>query len=289
MSNHNHKSEHNHCKCEHHHHHHHHVKNIKLAFFLNLFFSIFELIGGVFTNSIAIISDAIHDFGDALSIGLAYYLEKKSNKEPDNKFSLGYHRFSILGSFITCTILVIGSLITLLNGVLRLFNPQTINYNGMIIIAIVGVFINGFSVFKTSHHHNHLNEKSINLHLLEDMLGWIIVLIGSILMKFFNITILDSIMTIGLSLFIGINAFKNIISTFKIFLNITPENINIEEIKSKIKAIDNSIEIKELSIWKLSDNINICILKITCNNNCKNNIKILLKEYNIEKIYIEIE
>ena len=111
-------------------------KNILVAFVLNLLFSIFEFVGGIFTGSVAIISDAIHDIGDALSIGISYFLEKKSKKQPDDVYTYGYARYSVIGSVITTLILLFGSVMVIYNAILRIINPVPINYNGMILFAV---------------------------------------------------------------------------------------------------------------------------------------------------------
>ena len=170
-------------------------KNILVAFLLNLLFSIIELIGGIITNSVAIISDSIHDMGDAISVGISYFLEVKSNKKPDNNYTYGYIRYSVLGSVITTLILLMGSIFVIYNAIVRIFNPVEINYNGMIIFAILGVVINFFAAYFTKEGYS-LNQKAVNLHMLEDVLGWAVVLIGAIVMKFTNIIIIDSILSI---------------------------------------------------------------------------------------------
>ena len=152
-------------------------KNILGAFILNVTFSVLEFIGGALTNSVAIISDSIHDMGDAISIGLSYFLEKKSKKKPDKKYTYGYIRYSILGGLITTVILIIGSSLVIYNSIIRIFNPVEINYNGMIIFAIFGVVINFMAAYLTREGDS-INQKSVNLHMLEDVLGWIVVLIG---------------------------------------------------------------------------------------------------------------
>ena len=111
-------------------------KNILIAFLLNISFSILEFIGGVFSNSVAIMSDAIHDLGDATSIGVSYFLERKSKKGPDEKYTYGYIRYSVMGSLITTVILLVGSLIVIFNSIKRIINPVEVNYNGMLIFAI---------------------------------------------------------------------------------------------------------------------------------------------------------
>ena len=168
-------------------------KNILIAFLLNFIFSVFELVGGFLTNSISIATDAIHDVGDAFSIAISYFLEKKSNKHPDNIYTYGYARYSILGAIITIFILIGGSIFMLVNAVKRLFNPIDINYNGMLFFAIIGLIVNLIASYITKDGDS-LNQRSVNLHMLEDVLNWFIVLIGAILMKVTDIRIIDSLL-----------------------------------------------------------------------------------------------
>lgn len=226
------------------------LKNIKLAFVLNLFFSIFELIGGLFTNSISIISDAIHDFGDAISIAISIMLEKKSIKQPDNKYTYGYLRYSVLGACTTSLILFCGSILVIYNAIDRLFNPVEVNYNGMLVFSIIGIIVNFVAAYKTSKSHN-LNEKAVNLHMLEDVLGWLLVFIGSIIMKFFDVSVIDPILSIGISVFMIINVCKNLHSIFDIFLEKTPKGIDIEHLKTHLMSIDGVIDVHHIHIWTM--------------------------------------
>jgi len=176
-------------------------RNILIAFILNLSFSIFEFIGGIFTGSVAIMSDAVHDIGDAASIGVSYLLEKKGEK------------YSLIGAFITTLTLLIGSIVTICNAIGRLIDPTQINYDGMIVFAIVGVCVNLCAAFVTREGDS-LNQKAVNLHMLEDVLGWIVVLVGAVVMRFTDFSLLDPIMSIGVSAFILINAIRNLIEIF---------------------------------------------------------------------------
>ncbi|MFV8214551.1 cation diffusion facilitator family transporter, partial [Streptococcus pluranimalium] len=117
-------------------------KNILVAFLLNALFAIVELIGGVLTGSVAIFSDAIHDLGDAVAIGIAYVLERKSKQGPDDTYSYGYQRYSILGSIITTVILLVGSSLVIYHAIERLWHPVPVQYNGMILLAIMGLSVN---------------------------------------------------------------------------------------------------------------------------------------------------
>ena len=267
-------------------------KNILIAFLLNLFFSIFELIGGIFTNSIAIISDAIHDFGDSISIGVSYFLEKKSKKKPDNKYTFGYTRYSVLGAIITNTILIIGSSLVIYNAILRIINPQEINHNGMIILAIVGAVINIIAAYFTKEGES-LNQKAVNLHMLEDVLGWITVLIGAVVIKFTNITIIDPILSILVAIYILIHAIKSFKKIFNLFLEKTPEDIEIDELKEHILNIKGVEGIHHIHIWSMDGINNYATMHIVTEtkklDELKKEIKDELKEHGISHTTIETE
>ena len=267
-------------------------KNILIAFILNIGFSIYELLGGFFTNSISIMSDAIHDFGDALSIGISLVLEKISKKKPNETYTYGYVRYSVLGALITTIVLTLGSVFVIIGGINRILNPETINYNGMIIFAIFGVIINFFAAYFTREGES-LNQKAVNLHMLEDVLGWVVVLIGSILMKFTDISLIDSIMSIGIALFILINAFKNMKSILDLFLEKTPKNISVEEIKKHLLEIKGVIDVHHVHIWSIDGYNNYSTMHIVTDEKnikeLKNKIREEMNEHGICHSTIEIE
>jgi len=239
-------------------------KNILVAFILNLFFSVFEFFGGIFTGSVAIISDAVHDMGDAASIGISYFLEKKSRKKPDEKYTYGYARYSVMGSIITTLILLCGSVAVVYNAILRIINPVTINYNGMIIFAVFGVAVNALAAFVTHGGHS-LNQKAVSLHMLEDVLGWIVVLIGAVVMRFTDFAILDAILSICVALFIFINAFKNLKEVLDLFLEKTPKGIYVSEIKEHISEIDGVIGVHHVHIWSMDGESNFATMHVVTN------------------------
>ena len=225
-------------------------KKILLAFLLNLFFAVFEFVGGAFTGSIAIISDAIHDMGDAFSIGVSYVLEKVGSKKPDEKYTYGYYRYSVLGGVVQSTILLCGSVLVAYNAVLRLIDPVTVNYNGMILIAVVGFVVNFAAAWFTSGGES-INQKAINLHMLEDVLGWVIVLAGAIVMRFTDWWFIDPVLSMGLAAFIGIHALKNLKAVLDIFLQKTPAGIDAGEIMHHLTEIDGVESAHHLHIWSL--------------------------------------
>ena len=209
-------------------------KNFKTVFLLNFGFTIFEIIGGILTNSIAIISDALHDLGDSISIALAWFLEKYSHKESDNKYTYGYGRFSLLGALINAMVLIIGSTFVLANAIPRVIEPQATNAEGMIIFAIVGVIVNGAAVFKLKNEES-MNARVMMLHLLEDVLGWIAILAVAIALLFWQTYILDAILSIVITLYILFNVTINLKKTIALFLQATPDHVQIEMIDEKLK------------------------------------------------------
>ena len=266
-------------------------RNILIAFLLNLGFAIIEFFGGMFTNSVAIMSDAIHDLGDALSIGLSYILEKKSHKDADNLYTYGYSRYSVLGAVITSVILLVGSVFVISRSVMRLITPEPVNYEGMIIFAVFGVIINFLAAYCTKDGDS-MNQKSVNLHMLEDVLGWVIVLIGSILMKFTDIVYIDSILSLGVSLFILVNSVKLLLSAIDLFLEKTPNGISVAELKEHLLEIEGIISVHDLHIWSL-DGVNHCAtLHVVVDDHFKSTkrkVREELHEHGIAHVTIEME
>lgn len=266
-------------------------KNILIAFILNIAFSIFELIGGLFTGSIAILSDSLHDIGDALSIGISYFLEKKSKKEADDKYTYGYIRYSVLGSIITTVILLVGSTFVIYESIIRFFNPVQVNYNGMIIFAVFGVIVNTIATYVT-HDGDSLNQKSVNLHMLEDVLGWIVVLIGAILMRFTNISYIDSILSIIVAMFIFVSAFSNMKQIVNLFLEKAPDNVDVEHIKKHILEIKGVEGVHHIHVRSIDGVNNFATLHVVVNkysHDIKVRIKEELVEHNVTHSTVELE
>ena len=267
-------------------------KNILIAFLLNISFSIFEFFGGLFTNSVAILSDSIHDLGDAVSIGISYFMERKSKKPSDNKYTYGYIRYSVLGGVITTTILLVGSILVIISAIKRLINPVEVNYQGMIIFAVIGVILNFIAAYVTKEGES-INQKSVNLHMLEDVLGWIVVLVGAIIMNFTDIKILDPIMCIGVALFILFNALKNLKIVLDLFLEKTPNDIDIEELKKHLLEIEDVEDIHHIHIWSIDGFNNYATMHIVSKSKniskVKHEIREELLEHNICHAILETE
>lgn len=266
-------------------------RNIFWAFLLNLLFSVFEFIGGAIIGSVAIISDALHDASDAASIGISYLLEKKSKQEPDENYTYGYTRYSVIGGLITTTILIFGSIVVVIKAIERIINPNEINYDGMIIFGIVGIVVNLIAAFLT-HQGDSLNQKAVNLHLLEDVLGWAVVLVGAIIMRFTNLSIIDPIMSIAVAVYISVSAVKMLKTVLDIFLQKTPDGFSVKEIKGHILEIKGVIDVHHIHIWSMDGQIGCCTMHIVTDENSKNiksAVREELKEHGISHATLELE
>ncbi|MCL2055965.1 MAG: cation diffusion facilitator family transporter [Oscillospiraceae bacterium] len=273
-------------------HSHNHEDNIGMAFFLNFSFTIIEVIGGILTNSVAIISDAVHDFGDSLSLALAWYFQRKSKKGGDAKYTYGYRRYSLIGAVITSIVLVIGSVYILSEAAARLFAPQETNAAGMFWLAVLGITANGIGALKTRKASS-INERVVSLHLLEDVLGWAAVLIGSALMYFTGLTVIDPILSFGIAFFVLYNVVKNIRQVIPIFLQCAPDGIGKEHILGKLYSIEEVEDVHDLHIWALDEENNILTAHVAVNcaptPELKEKLRDVLKHEGIQHPTIELE
>lgn len=264
-------------------------KKILIAFILNILFAIIEFIGGIVTGSIAILSDAVHDIGDSLSIGISYIMERLSVRSENHKYTYGYRRYSLLGGLITLTILLLGTLFVIINAFSRLFNPIVVNYDGMIILALVGCAMNFAAGMIT--HSNSINQKAVSLHLFEDMFGWITVLIGAIIIKFTQWYFIDPILSIGVSIFIGIHAVKGLLEIIDVFLIKTPKNINVDYIKQSLLIIPGIKDVHSIRIWSIDNENHVATLHVVAQYSptLKQIIRNVLEKHNIYNSTIEFE
>ena len=220
------------------------------AFVLNVCFTIIEFIGGWLTNSTAIMADAVHDLGDSLSIGLSWLLSRLSGRKADGVFTYGYHRFSLLGALINGVVLIAGSLWILSEAVPRLANPTMPHAVGMFWLAILGVVVNGYAAYKLSHGKT-LNERVLNLHLLEDVLGWVAVLIVAIVLLFVDWPIIDPLLSIAFTLFILINVVRNIVTTVSLLMQATPDKALHDQVVSEMLSMEPVSGVHHLHLWSL--------------------------------------
>lgn len=285
----------------HHHHHHGHpdssdTKNLATAFFLNLGFTIIELIGGFWTNSVAIMADAIHDLGDSLSLGLAWYLQKVSKKDASASFTYGYRRFSLLGAILTALILIIGGFIVIYESIPRLIHVEETNAVGMIGLALLGVVVNGLAVWRTRSGES-MNEQMVSWHLLEDVLGWVVVLIGALVMYFFEAPFIDPLLSIGITFWVIYNVVRQLAKAVKIVLQAAPDDIDQTEIRAAILALPAVEAVHHLHLWSL-DGLKV-IMSVHIQSSIqgsllrlqpvKADIRKLLHSFGVDHVTIEME
>lgn len=264
-----------------------------IAFTLNLAFAFFELFAGFISGSVAITSDAIHDFGDSFSIAISFFLEKYSQKRANSKYSFGYARYSVLGSIITTIVLILGSSFVVLNAVLRLFNPTPIIYDQMIIFAIFGIIVNGLATALTLRA-NSLNQKAVNLHMLEDVLNWVVILVGAVIMRLTDLPILDPLLSISVAIFLVFKAIKNLRDELDLFLFKTPADINPSDIRHALLELPEVENVHHLHFWSIDGYENYATLHAVPKHSVsalatKTAIRCALKDFHITHVTIELE
>ncbi len=279
-----------------HHHESHETKNVRTAFVLNLLFALLEIAGGFYANSMAILSNALHDAGDALAIGLSWYLSAVSRRGRTPAFSYGYRRLSPLTALVNGLVILAGSAIILYHSVPRIFHPEPASSRGMFIFAVAGVVVNGAAAYRLKGGGT-MNERMIMLHLLEDVLGWLAVLAVSVVMFFGNAPQLDPILAVLITLFIVWNAAKNLKGTMTIFMQGVPEEVDIVEIEQKLLELDGVKGIHDLHVWTLDGIHHVASLHVVVEKplgvvemvKIKNQIRKVTAGFHIDHATIEVE
>lgn len=220
------------------------------AFLLNLSFSIIEFIGGWLTNSTAIMADAVHDLGDSLSIGSGWLLDRLGNRKPDSQFTYGYRRLSLVGALVNGLVLISGSIWVISEALPRLLDPVMPHTEGMIALAVLGVTVNSFAAYKLKAGKT-LNEKILNWHLMEDVFGWLAVLLVALVMPIVDMPILDPLLSVGFTLFILINVVKTVLKTGRLFIQATPSANTVDTITQSLRSLDKVESVHHLHLWSL--------------------------------------
>jgi len=270
--------------------------HLKTAFFLNFGFTILEIAGGLWTNSTAIIADAVHDLGDSLSLGLAWFLNRYAQKGRTSQYSYGYRRYSLLGALINTIILIIGGIIILFQAIPRLLQPETTHAPGMIGLAVIGILINGLAAFRLRGGKSS-NVRVAGWHLLEDLLGWVAVLIVSIILLFTDLYILDPVLSIMITLYVMVNMIRNLKQTFGLFLQAVPSEVDIREIEAKLRAIDQVQSTHHTHIWSLDGEHHVLTTHLVVDSEVareeilqiKKKVTDLAEAQDFEHVTIEIE
>lgn len=283
--------------------HHHHIhlhsdvagKNILSAFFINLTFTVISIIGGWLTNSMAIISDSIHDLGCTLSIALAWVFERIAGHKPTPRFTFGYRRFTLLGAFVNAFILLGGSSVVLYESIGRMAHPEEVDAEGMLWFALLAILFKGLAAWRTWKGAS-VNQRMVSLHLLGDCLGWVAVLLGSIVMLFVKVPLLDPILSVLISCYILYNVVHNLIVAFRIVLEGVPSSIDYKELKDEVSALPHITEIRELRVWSLDNEHHAAEVHLTTMLSrleevevLKESLRAILGKYGVVKTTIEVK
>ena len=228
---------------------------IRTAFFLNLVFSLIEVAGGFFTNSLAILSDALHDLGDSFSIGFSWFMESRA-RPGRGSFSYGFRRLSLLAALVNAVVLLVGSVFILSRAIPRLLAPEPTHPGGMLVLAILGILVNGAAVLRLRNGKS-LNEQMVAWHLLEDILGWAAVLAVSVALLITDIHILDPLLSILITCFVLYNVVRNLHKTLAIFLQAAPPDLDLAALDLALGAIEGVLSTHHTHAWSLDGAHNV--------------------------------
>lgn len=232
-----------------------------MALILNFTFSIIEIVGGFWTGSVAILSDAVHDLGDSLALALAYVMERMSAKSSNARYSYGYRRMSLLSALITCGFLIAAAIGVLIQAIPRLINPVKPNVDGMLALAVLGIAVNGYGAWRL-HKGQTMNERVVSWHLIEDVVGWVAVLIGAVVMRFVDAPIIDPLLSIGFTLFILYRVLGSLRQTLGLFLQATPDGIDLNGLRRDIGALSGVRGSHDAHLWSLDGESHVLTLHV---------------------------
>ena len=268
-------------------------KNMTIAFLLNFSFAIIEFIFGLLFNSSAVLADAVHDTGDALAIGLSTLFEKISTKKEDREYTLGYKRYSLLGALLTSVILLVGSILVIVENVPKLFAPEKVNYDGMLVLGIVAIVVNTAASRVVGHGHSH-NESILSLHFLEDILGWIAVIVVSLILRFTDWYFLDPLLSLIIAGFILSKALPKFWENIQIFLDHVPSDVDLSQLYQELAALENVRAITQLNVWTTDGLEKFAMLHICLENpnllaETQTSLRQKLLAYGIAKVTIQTD
>lgn len=250
-------------------------KNLVYSILLNILITVAQLVGGIISGSLALISDALHNFSDVLSLGFSLFAHKLSRKKASINQTFGYKRAELIAAFVNAITLVVVALILTYGAIERLFNQHPIQSGLVIWLAILGIAVNGFSVLLLQKDAKHnINMKSAYLHLLTDMMASVAVLIGGLMMKFYGWYWVDSVMTILIAVYLIVVGVDLIKKATKMLMLFTPEFIDIKEIVREVHKVPGVNKLHHIHVWHLNDEE----LHLEAHLDCSDDIK--MSEFN---------
>ncbi|WP_397364155.1 cation diffusion facilitator family transporter [Olleya sp. R77988] len=229
-------------------------RNLIISILLNILITVAQVIGGLISGSLALLSDALHNFSDVLSLIVSYIANKLSKKEASLQRTFGFKRAEILAAFINASTLIIVAVLLIIEAIKRFQNPQEIESNLVIWLSLLGILANGFSVLllKKDSQAN-MNMRSAYLHLLTDMLASVAVLIGGLLMKFYQVYWVDSALTLAIAIYLIWMGFDLLKASTKVLMLFTPDTIPIDQIVKEINAFAEIKNVHHIHVWQLNE------------------------------------
>ena len=236
---------------------------ILVAFLLNLIFTFVEMFGSMLTGSVTILSDAVHDFGDCIALAVAWRMEKLSKRPANERYHFGYRRFSVMAGLVNNLILLAGGVVLIVASVQRFFHPRVIDGRGMLVFAVFGILVNGTAMLLTARGKN-INEKTISMHMLEDVLTWVTVFFVGIVMCFYELPVLDSLLSIGMTLVIFAGVFRNLKKIAAIITVRSPLEVGeYRELGERIEQMNEVGVLEELRLFTMDGedkNAEVCLV-----------------------------
>ncbi|SFZ90189.1 cobalt-zinc-cadmium efflux system protein [Flaviramulus basaltis] len=229
-------------------------RNLLISIFLNILITASQVVGGILSGSLALLSDALHNFSDVISLVVSYVANKLSKKEASIHRTFGYKRAEILAAFINASTLIIVAVLLIIEAIKRFQNPQPIESNLVIWLSLFGIIANGLSVLllkKDSE--SNMNMKSAYIHLLTDMMASVAVLIGGLLMKYYEVFWVDSVLTFAIALYLIWMGFDLLKDSTKVLMLFTPDTIPINQIVEEINAFESIENTHHVHVWQLNE------------------------------------
>lgn len=270
--------------------------NLRVAFFLNAAFTLIEIAGGLWTNSVAILADALHDGGDSLSLGVAWYFDRVSRRSATPRDTYGSRRYSLLGGLVTALVLLVGLAFVLQQGVARLHAPEPVNVQGMMILAVIGIVFNGIAVLRVRRGTS-LTESIVGWHLLEDALGWVAVLLGAGAMALWEVPILDPLLSISIALWVLWNVVRRLRKVFAVFLQKVPSSFDLDRLEQQLAAMPGVRGQHHAHVWSIDGEKHVftthLVMGATTTRNdivaAKKRVRELLDAEQFEHVTIDVE
>ncbi|MBQ4820032.1 cation diffusion facilitator family transporter [Aquimarina sp. MMG016] len=229
-------------------------RNLLFSILLNILITASQVIGGLISGSLSLLSDALHNFSDVLSLVVSYFANRLAKRKASIKRTFGFKRAEIMAAFVNAATLIIVAILLIIEAVERFLNPQEIESNIVIILSSIAILGNGFSVLLLKKDSKvNMNMRSAYLHLITDMMASVAVLIGGLLMKFYQIFWVDSVLTFAIAIYLIVVGYDLLKSSFKILMLFTPDNIAIKEIVRTVNSLAEVKNIHHIHVWQLNE------------------------------------